>query len=107
MALDPICGERSIFGPLFPCTKQPEHKGERHTAKLPGGSFTWGHVPTDEEEQRVKHTIEIWESGSRGCWECSCGCSGSVSADGDVEIAAEKHVGDGDQVSYRYSGGDQ
>jgi len=51
MAGQLICGERSVFGPLFPCTKKPEHKGERHTADLPGGSFTWGYVPTDEEEQ--------------------------------------------------------
>jgi hypothetical protein len=51
MANQQICGERSLFGPLFPCTKKPEHKGERHTAKLPGGSFTWGYVPTDEEDK--------------------------------------------------------
>lgn len=53
----------------------------------------------------MKHTIEIWECGSRGCWECDCGCGGSVSADGDVEIAAEKHLGEGDQSVYRYTDG--
>jgi hypothetical protein len=48
-----ICGEQSDFGPLFPCTKKPEHKGERHTAGLPGGSYTWGYVPTDDEEEQA------------------------------------------------------
>jgi hypothetical protein len=46
----PRCGASSIFGALFPCTKKPNHRGERHTADLPGGSYTWGYVPTDEEE---------------------------------------------------------
>lgn len=54
----------------------------------------------------MKHVIEIWESGSRGCWSCDCGHGGSVSADGDVEMAAEKHVAEGDRVVYRYTNGD-
>jgi hypothetical protein len=45
------CGEPSDLGSLFPCTKPADHKGERHTADLPGGYYTWGYVPTDEEEQ--------------------------------------------------------
>lgn len=49
MASQLICGETDVFGPFFPCTKKPEHEGERHTAKLPGGSFTWGYVPADEK----------------------------------------------------------
>lgn len=53
----------------------------------------------------MKHRVEVWESGSRGCWECDCGSGGSVSADGDVEIAAEKHVPEGDLVTYRYTDG--
>jgi hypothetical protein len=48
---EPICRAVDLFGPLFPCTKKPEHKGERHTADLPGGSFTWGYVPTDDDEE--------------------------------------------------------
>jgi hypothetical protein len=53
----------------------------------------------------VKHVIEVWESGSRGCWSCDCGCGGSVSADGDVEIAAEKHLNPDDRAVYRYTDG--
>ncbi|GEM_PF-4024518 len=47
----PPCGEPSDL-PLFRCTKPRDHKGERHTSVLPGiGSYTWGYVPTDEEER--------------------------------------------------------
>ncbi|GIE46386.1 hypothetical protein [Actinoplanes lobatus] len=47
----PACGKPSDI-PLFRCTKTKDHKGERHTAVVPGiGSYTWGYVPTDEEGQ--------------------------------------------------------
>lgn len=46
----PLCGERSDL-PLFRCTKPKPHPGERHTSVVFGvGSYTWGYVPTDEEE---------------------------------------------------------
>lgn len=51
-AEEPSCGEPSDLPLLFRCTKTKDHKGERHTAVVPGiGSYTWGYVPTDEEEQ--------------------------------------------------------
>lgn len=40
----------------------------------------------------------------RQWWECECGCGGSVPEFGDVEIASEKHVGEGETV-VRVSGG--
>lgn len=54
----------------------------------------------------MKHVIETWTCGRRECWECDCGRGGSV-GDGDVEVAAEKHVSEGDQVAYRRGGGDR
>jgi hypothetical protein len=51
----------------------------------------------------MKHVIEIWESGSRQCWSCNCGCGGSVNADGEAEIAAEKHLNPDDHAVYRYT----
>lgn len=52
----------------------------------------------------MKHVIDMWESNGRDCWECDCGHGGSTPAGGG-DIAAEKHVADGDQVSYRYTDG--
>lgn len=39
---------------------------------------------------------------NRAYWECDCGASGSCPIDYDVGIAAERHVKDGESVSYRY-----
>ncbi|MBM0237131.1 hypothetical protein JNW88_08195 [Micromonospora sp. ATA32] len=49
----PTCGERADQGGWFRCSKQ-RHPGERHTAAVPGGTYTWGYVPTDEEENRSR-----------------------------------------------------
>jgi hypothetical protein len=54
----------------------------------------------------VKHVIEMWESDGRVQWECDCGHGGSEPA-GNGDLAAEKHIREGDRVSYRYRGADQ
>lgn len=45
----PVCGEPADGTRFVRCTKGANHYGERHTADLPGGSYTWGYVPTAEE----------------------------------------------------------
>ena len=53
----------------------------------------------------AKHVIEIHRDGDtdRSYWECDCGAAGSAATD-RVDIAAEKHVGEGEGVTYRYRG---
>ena len=56
----------------------------------------------------VNHIIEIDYdlATDRNHWECDCGAAGSAPAErGDPGIFAEKHVGDGEPVSYRHRGG--
>lgn len=46
--------------------------------------------------------IEFFEmENERTSWECDCGAAGSAPSH-SVDLAAEKHVGDGEGVSYRY-----
>jgi hypothetical protein len=54
----------------------------------------------------VKHVIEMREQNGRDCWQCDCGHGGTAPA-GDGDFHAEKHVDEGDQVSYRYSGSER
>lgn len=51
----------------------------------------------------MKHVIEYAdETDGRSYWQCDCGAAGSVNPEiTDVEIAAEKHVGPDEPVSYR------
>ena len=52
----------------------------------------------------VSHVIEIdYLDEDRPYWQCDCGLSGSAPSD-LVEIAAERHIKDGEPVSYRYTG---
>jgi hypothetical protein len=51
----------------------------------------------------MRHVIEMRGNDDRDYWECSCGHAGNTRA-GDGELQADKHVSEGDQVSYRYPG---
>jgi hypothetical protein len=51
------------------------------------------------------HVIRIEDdlATDRSHWECDCGAGGSVPIElGDPAIAAERHVNEGESVSYRY-----
>lgn len=54
---------------------------------------------------RVNHVIQFEEpeerEGDRVHWECDCGTAGSAPSD-RVDLAAERHVREGEPVSYRY-----
>lgn len=43
------CGEPSGPNEWFRCAKPAGHTGDRHQTDVPGGSYTWGYVPTPEE----------------------------------------------------------
>lgn len=55
----------------------------------------------------TKHVIEIHEDvdNDRSYWNCDCGIGGSCPSY-KVDIAAEKHIPEGELVSYRYPAGD-
>ncbi len=51
------------------------------------------------------HYIRFFPAGGRDGWECSCGHGGSTGtsyAGIDVEIAAERHIPEGDHMVYRH-----
>lgn len=53
----------------------------------------------------TRHVIEISEDvdNDRSYWECDCGMAGS-SPSYKVDLAAEKHIPEGEGASYRYRG---
>jgi hypothetical protein len=46
---EPRCDEPAYRGGWFRCRKRANHHGERHTADVVGGEYTWGYVPTAVE----------------------------------------------------------
>jgi hypothetical protein len=52
------------------------------------------------------HVIEMSEDvdNDRAYWECSCSSAGSAST-WTVDVAAEKHIAEGETVVYRTRGG--
>lgn len=55
------------------------------------------------ESRMTRHVIQISEDGERSYWECDCGHGGSCPGY-TVDIHAEKHVPEGEQVAYRHPG---
>ena len=55
------------------------------------------------ELDRVKHVIEFDEdlADDRAEWRCDCGAAGWAPS-GSVDVAAERHLGEGESVSYRW-----
>jgi hypothetical protein len=60
-------------------------------------------IDNRREPVSADHIIEMSEDvdNDRTYWECSCGNGGSA-ASWKVDIAAEKHVAEGESVAYRY-----
>lgn len=48
-ATRPVCGEPAEPSRFFRCDKPAGHTGDRHHTTVPGGSYTWGYVPTKDE----------------------------------------------------------
>lgn len=45
----------------------------------------------------MTHYVYMFESGGRSCWECSCGSAGSSGEFIASDIAASRHIKEGEQ----------
>lgn len=60
------CGEPADRRGFFRCGKPAGHTGDRHTADVAGGSYTWGYVPTDDDLDADNYDLDLCQPDDPG-----------------------------------------